>query len=125
MNKLLKALVETPCVPQLQDRMLKLIQSEVKFAKVETDGLGNIKLAPKGKRAKNVALIAHVNEIGFTIEHIGENGFLRFGTGSKVDERTLLGQRMMVHTAKGDVRGVIGARQTITSEFDMTKSRLV
>ncbi len=109
MNKLLKALVETPCVPQLQDRMLKLIQSEVKFAKVETDGLGNIKLAPKGKSAKDVTLLAHLNEIGFTVEHIDDNGFLRFGTGSKVDERSLLGQRMLIHTGKGDVRSVIGA----------------
>lgn len=110
MNELLKALVETPCVPQFQGRMLELIRSKVDFAEVTTDNLGNIKLAPKGKEGKNVALLANISEIGFTVEHIGERGFLRFATGSNIDERALLGQRMLVHTEKGDVRCVVGAK---------------
>jgi len=110
MRDLLKALVETPCVPQFQDRMLELIRSRVDFAEVETDGLGNIKLTSKGEGEKSVVLLAHINEIGFAVEYIDDRGFLRFGTGSKVDERTLLGQRLLVHTKKGDVRGVIGAK---------------
>jgi len=110
MKKLLKALVETPCVPQFQGRMLELIRSKVDFAEVEADSLGNIKLEPKGGKEKNVALLANIGEIGFTVEHIDEHGFLRFGTGSSIDERSLLGQRMLVHTEKGDVRCVVGAK---------------
>jgi endoglucanase len=110
MNKLLKALVETPFLPQLQERMFKLIRSEAGFAKVERDDLGNIELTSKGKKTKKVALLAHLNEIGFIVEHVDENGFLRFRNSSAVDERSLLGQRMMIHTKDRDVRGVIGAK---------------
>lgn len=109
-KELLKALVETPCVPQFQGRMLELIRSRVDFAEVEVDNLGNVKLVPKGGEGKNLAMLAHLNEIGFTVEHIDDHGFLRFGTGSKVDERALLAQRMLIHTGEGDVRGVIGAK---------------
>lgn len=110
MDKLLKALVETPFLPQLQERMFKLIQSEVDFAKVEIDDMGNVKLTSKGKETKKVALLAHLNEIGFIVEHVDEKGFLRFRNSSAVDERSLLGQRMMIHTRDRDVRGVVGAK---------------
>lgn len=110
MDKLLKSLVETPFLPQLQERMFKLIQSEIDFAKVESDSLGNIKLTSEGGETKGVELFAHLNEIGFIVEHVDENGFLRFRSSSTVDERSLLGQRMMVHAKDGDVRGVIGAK---------------
>ncbi len=110
MNKLLKALVETPFLPQLQERMFELIKSEVDFARVESDDLGNIKLTSRKENVKEVVLFAHLNEIGFIVEHVDENGFLRFRSSSAVDERSLLGQRMMVHTKDGDIRGVIGAK---------------
>ena len=110
MNKLLKALVETPFLPQLQERMFELIKSEVDFARVESDDLGNIKLTSRKENVKEVVLFAHLNEIGFIVEHVDENGFLRFRSSSAVDERSLLGQRMMIHTKDGDIRGVIGAK---------------
>ena len=110
MDKLLKALAETPFLPQLQKPMLELIRSEVDFARIESDDLGNLKLIPEGGETKNVALLAHLNEIGFIVEHVDENGFLRFRKSSAVDERSLLGQRMMIHTRDGDVRGVVGAK---------------
>ncbi|PCJ64267.1 MAG: hydrolase [Candidatus Hydrogenedentota bacterium] len=65
---------------------------------------------PKGKL--RVMLAGHVDEIALMVNHIDSNGFLGFLAIGGVDASVLDGQRVMVHTDKGDVIGVIG-RQAI------------
>lgn len=108
MKDLLKKLVETPCVPQFQEKMVDLLQEEVDFAEVSTDHLGNVQLGASGE--EEIALLANMSEIGFVVEHIEDSGFLRFQNISEVDERTLLSQRMMVYGGEDGVRGVIGSK---------------
>lgn len=110
MNDLLRNLVETPCVPQFQEKMLNLLREEIDCAEIETDHLGNVHLSPEPSEEEDVALLAHLNEIGFVVEHIEDSGFLRFQSISEVDERSLLGQRMMVYGGKAGTRGVVGAK---------------
>lgn len=110
MKDILEKLIKTPCIPQFQDRMVDLLKDEIGFAKVEVDYLGNVHLIPKSGDVKDVSFLAHLSEIGFAVEHIDDSGFLRFKETSKVDDRTLLGQRTMVHGNSGDVRGVVGVK---------------
>lgn len=110
MKDLLKKLVETPCTPQFQDRLIDLLEKEIDFAEIETDHLGNVHLVAESGGAEKIVFLSRLNELGFTVEHIDDSGFLRFGKISDVDERTLLGQRMMIHGKNGDVRGVVGAK---------------
>lgn len=110
MIDLLKRLVEKPCVPQFQEKMIDFIREEVDFADVETDHLGNVHLTSEGSKGDGVTLLANLNEVGFVVEHIDDSGFLRFKNTSKVDERTLLSQRMMVYGREEGVRGVVGSK---------------
>lgn len=110
MIDLLKRLVEKPCVPQFQEKMIDFLKREVDFADVETDHLGNVHLTPEGSNGDGLALLSNLNEVGFVVEHIDDSGFLRFKNTSKVDERTLLSQRMMVYGRDGGVRGVVGSK---------------
>ena len=52
---------------------------------------------------------AHMDEIGFIVKHIDENGFLRFHTLGAFDAKTLTAQRVIVH-GKKDVIGVMGTK---------------
>jgi endoglucanase len=64
----------------------------------------------KGKdSSKRVMIAAHMDEIGFMVKHIDENGFLRFHTLGGFDPKTLTAQRVIVH-GKKDLVGVMGSK---------------
>ena len=63
----------------------------------------------KGERRKRVMVGAHMDEIGFIVNHIDSNGFLRFHTLGGFDPKTLTAQRVIVH-GKKDLIGVMGSK---------------
>ncbi len=80
---------------------------------VKRDRFGNLLAFKAGtaKRGKkvNLALVAHIDEIGAMITKIEDGGFLRFTAIGSIDARTLPGQAVLVHGRK-TLRGVIGAK---------------
>ncbi len=52
---------------------------------------------------------AHMDEIGFIVTHLEENGFLRFHTLGGFDPKTLTAQRVIVHGKKA-LPGVMGTK---------------
>lgn len=76
------------------------------------DPLGNVIAHKKGKSTpKNrIMFSAHMDEIGFIITYIEENGFLRFSTVGGIDNRVIPGKG--VEVGDGRIRGVIGAKAT-------------
>jgi endoglucanase len=78
---------------------------------IVTDKLGTITFVAKGSAEKpRVLLAGHVDEIGFVISSITEEGYLTFNPLGGWWSQVLLGQRVIVRTAKGDVDGVIAAK---------------
>ena len=76
---------------------------------VRTDNMGNVTAIKKGKRNKKVMIGAHMDEIGFIVTHIDDNGFIRFHTLGGFDPKTLTAQRVIVH-GKKDLIGVMGSK---------------
>jgi Cellulase M and related proteins len=75
------------------------------------DKLGNIIAVKKGKKnAPRVMLAAHMDEIGLFVKTITKEGFLQFTKIGGIDDRILLGQKVMVHTEKGPLHGIIGSK---------------
>ncbi len=90
---------------------------------VRTDVMGNLIFFKKGTSDKNLLLCAHMDEVGLMIHHIDERGFLRFVTVGGIDPRTLLAQRVRVHTKNGSFLGVIGTKPAhITTEAERAKA---
>jgi endoglucanase len=58
----------------------------------------------------SLAVVGHIDEIGVHITHIDDNGFLRFGQIGGWDPVQLVGQRVLLDTLGGAVRGVIGRK---------------
>ena len=58
----------------------------------------------------SLAVVGHIDEIGIHITHIDDNGFLRLGQVGGWDPVQLVGQRILLDTLGGPVRGVIGRK---------------
>ncbi|HEX7065752.1 MAG TPA: M42 family metallopeptidase [Bacillales bacterium] len=78
---------------------------------VQTDGLGSLVAVKKGKAdGPKIMVAGHLDEIGFMVTKIDENGFLRFQTVGGWWEQVMAAQRVTVMTRKGNVPGVIGSK---------------
>ncbi len=109
--KLLKEICEVAGAPGHEQRVREIVLREVKKLsdKISIDNMGNVTAFKKGKKNKKVMIAAHMDEIGFIITHIDENGFLRFIPLGGFDPKTLTAQRVIVH-GKKDVIGVMGSK---------------
>ncbi len=91
-------------------------------AAVETDSLGNATATLNASGSPRVMLEAHIDEIGFQIRAIDDQGFLHFQTIGGFDGSTLAGNRVRILGPNGPVLGVIGRTPThLLSEEDRSK----
>jgi putative aminopeptidase FrvX len=111
---LLKQICEIPGAPGFEKPVRDLVISLVRphVDELHIDNIGNVIALKKGVRnpdGKRVMLAAHMDEIGFIVSHIDEQGFLRFNTLGGFDPKTLTAQRVIVH-GKKDLIGVMGSK---------------
>ncbi len=113
--KLLKELCEALGVSGREDAIRKIVIRELKAScnSVKTDMLGNVIAFKRGKGpAKNrrrVMIAAHMDEIGFIVTYVDENGFLRIDPIGGINPKTIIAQRVWVF-GKKKLRGVIGSK---------------
>ncbi len=91
----------------------KLIRAELEGLPVElsADRMGNLTAhVPGPVGAPRVMLSAHMDEVGFMITEIEENGFLRFATLGGIDPLVLCGRAVTLGDEQKRVAGVISAK---------------
>ena len=64
-------------------------------------------IGERGNGKPTLMLEAHIDEIGFIVTYIDDEGFLRVGQCGGTDRRLYAAQTVTIHTGNGDVRGVI------------------
>lgn len=109
--KLLAQICEIAGVPGYESRIRNLVMKEIKGLadEISVDGMGNVIALKKGKERKKVMVAAHMDEIGFMVTHVDDNGFVRFTPLGGFDPKTLTAQRVIVH-GKKDLVGVMGSK---------------
>jgi putative aminopeptidase FrvX len=112
-EKLLKALSEVSGVSSREERVRELVKLELAglIDEMREDALGNLialKRAKKSKTpAKRVMFAAHMDEIGFLVKYIDENGFLRIQNLGGFDKRNLFARDVIVCCKDGDLPGIL------------------
>lgn len=91
-------------------------------APVKTDYLGNAVATLNPEGSPRAMLEAHIDEIGFQVKYIDDNGFLYFNTIGGFDPSTLPGSRVRIIGRNGPVLGVIGRKPTHLQTDDERKS---
>jgi putative aminopeptidase FrvX len=77
----------------------------------ESDALGNhFFTRPGGDGAPTVMLCAHMDELGFIVQHVDDEGFVRLAPVGYHDPRMVVDQDLRIHGAKGPVDGVTGTK---------------
>lgn len=108
---LLNKICTTPGAPGFEKRIRELVLNEIKdlVDEVEIDNMGNVYAIKRGTGSKKVMIGAHMDEIGFMVTHIDDNGFIRFHTLGGFDPKTLTAQRVIIH-GKKDIIGVMASK---------------
>ncbi|WP_026671568.1 M42 family metallopeptidase [Alkalihalobacterium bogoriense] len=111
--QMLKDLTDANGIPgnekEPRDVMKKYI--EPLADKVYTDGLGSLIAEKVGNpEGPKIMVAGHLDEIGFMVTHIDDNGFLKFQTVGGWWEQVMLAQRVTVMTKDGNIPGVIGSK---------------
>jgi endoglucanase len=108
----LQRLLETPSPSGFEEPNAAHFREYVApFAdRVYTDRLGSVVAAVNPEGSPRVMLAGHIDEIGFLVHYISDEGFLYFRTIGGHDNAVIVGQRVLVHTQSGPLPGVIGKK---------------
>ena len=118
--KLLETLTQTPSVPGREGRIREVIAKYVEkhqlFDELHTDAMGSLIGIRRPRPAaadqadetpKKVMLAAHMDQIGFLVSHVSEDGYLRVNPVGGFDTRNLFARRVRVCTANEDLTGIM------------------
>jgi len=135
--KLLETLTQTPSVPGREDRIRAVIRDHIEqqklFDEIHVDAMGSLIGVRKARphdgadpsaKPLRVMLAAHMDQIGFIVRHIDDNGFLRVNAAGGFDCRNLFARSVIVCTSSGDLPGVMnpgGKPVHIASDADKKK----
>jgi putative aminopeptidase FrvX len=108
---LLTELTETSGVPGYEDRIREIVRRELtpEVDRLRTDSMGNVVGTIEGQSDTEVVVAAHMDEIGFMVRHVTEDGFVQVDALGGWDARVLKAQRVTIHTDDEDITGVIGS----------------
>lgn len=112
---LLRSLTRIPGIASREDLVRDVVRRELQplVSDIVVDGMGNLIGTRHGREGPRLAIIAHMDEIGFLVRHVDDRGYIRLQRVGGFDPRVLVAQRVAVHTRVGDsLPGVLqlGAR---------------
>jgi tetrahedral aminopeptidase len=110
---LLSAICEKPGVSGFEQPIRELILKSITGLadEITVDPMGNIIAIQRGKDSSQKVMVpAHMDEIGFIVTHIDNDGFVRFHTLGGFDPKTLTSQRVLIHGKNKTLLGVMGSK---------------
>lgn len=120
----LKQLLDAPSPSGFEQPAAEVFRSRMTAAAdtVGTDVMGSVHAVLRGKGAGvSVLLAGHIDEVGLMVKYITPEGFIAFTAIGGVDAAILPGTRVRLHTASGDLLGVLGRKPIHLIEADERK----
>lgn len=122
MTDILRKLCLVNGISGRENEVREMILSEIEpYAQCTVDSMGNIIAFKKGKKSavSKVMLAAHMDEVGFMVNYITENGFIKITPVGGIDQRVIYGRRVVI--GKNKITGVIGAKPVHLLSGDESK----
>lgn len=104
----LKDLTELLGVSGYEKKVRDFIKEKIsnKVDGIEEDPLGNLIAKKKGRTDKKLLLCAHMDEVGFIVSNIEEDGKLSILPLGGIDTRSIIGKKVLV--GEKEIPGIIG-----------------
>jgi endoglucanase len=111
-RSVLKTLLSSPGPSGFEQTAARVWRDEAAtFAEdVEHDVLGNSYASINRNRSPLVVIEGHIDEIGFIVTYIDDDGFIWFDKIGGWDDQVIVGQRVQIASASAQVSGVIGKK---------------
>lgn len=111
-ERLLKELTEAQGISGYESDVRAVIRRHMEpVTTVQQDRLGSLICRRDGKAdGPRVMLAGHMDEVGFMVRMITDEGALKFVPIGGWWNQVMLAQRVLVKTAKGDLMGITGAK---------------
>lgn len=108
----LRQIVNTPSPSGYEYRAQAIFREYTgRFAdEVHTDVLGNSYAVINPGGSPRVMLSGHVDEIGFVVRYVSDEGFIYFAPVGGHDSIVPVGHRVYIHTKQGPILGIIGRK---------------
>lgn len=110
--QMLRELTEAPGVSGYELAARQVMRRYIEpLGEILTDNLGSIAVRKVGQAAgPRIMLAGHLDEIGFMVTRITDDGYLKFQTLGGWWEQVMLAQRVEVYTRNGPIIGLIGSK---------------
>ncbi len=124
---LLKRLCEADGVSGREDAIVTIMRDELGPVadEMRVDAIKNVTAVKKGKGTLKVMLAAHIDEIGFLVFNIDDDGYISLAPIGGWAAENMIGHRVRIHTRKGEtVPGVVHRRAAWLPEHSNRQLRL-
>lgn len=110
-GSLLKVLCESYAPSSSEVNVQKAIAQYLTSHGLECQGdaIGNLYASTNPSSDFHIGIIAHSDEVGVQITAIDDNGLLRFRKLGGLRATSLMGHRVVVLTANGEIEGIVGS----------------
>jgi len=113
--ELLQELTEAFGPPGFEDEIREICRRELAplVDEIEVDAMGNLIARKEGSLdgdRRKIMLAGHMDEIGFLVRYVDDEGFLRLNPAGGFDPKTLIAKRVIVAGKSGKLRGLIGTK---------------
>ncbi len=111
-EKLFKDLTQAAGVSGFEDEIRDVIKGYLpNNVKIDYDNTGSLLVTKPGLSSHpKIMLSAHMDEVGFMVSRISEEGFIYFAPVGMWWPHIMLAQRVVIKSKQGDVPGFIGAK---------------
>jgi endoglucanase len=104
---LLERMTKTPGVPGREQRIRELIRGKIEdhVDEIRTDAMGNLITVRRprgGGQGTKVMLAAHMDQIGFLVKYVDDNGYVRVNAVGGFDTRNLVARNAIVCASSGE-----------------------
>lgn len=108
---LIRAMTEAAGPSGYEGEIKELIRKGLQgLAEFSQDNLGSLICKKKGSsETPKIMIPGHMDEIGFMVNTVNKNGFIKFIPLGGWWDQVMLAQRVTIKTGKGDLPGVIGS----------------
>ncbi len=108
----LQELTEAPGLPGYEDEIRTIFRRHVDgIGPIDQDGIGSVCCTKTGSSpSPKIMLAGHMDEVGFAVRHVTDEGFIKFTTLGGWWSQVMLAQRVTIHTRNGVFHGVTGSK---------------